>query len=138
MAENKNQPSQIFIRNNEPRVHGLAFKGGRLDLKPGVNRVERADWDKVKDDDITKFRLRRGSLGPNQAVFEVLDGPEKKLTSSLVADTYDRELLRSWLETERAPEVIAAIQAQLVRIAPSAANTAAIVDGMEPAKAGEK
>ena len=55
MAESKNQqPQHVFIRNNEPRVHGLAYKGGRLDLKPGINRVDRADWDKVKDDELTK------------------------------------------------------------------------------------
>lgn len=133
MAESKNQqPQHVFIRNNEPRVHGLALKGGRLDLKPGINRVERSDWDKVKDDDLTKFRLRRGSLSPGMAIFEVVDGPEKKLTSALVSETFDRELLRSWLETEKDPSVVAAIQAQLARIAPAAANTAPIAEGMEP------
>lgn len=138
MAESKNQQSQhVFIRNNEPRVHGLAFKGGRLDLKPGINRVERVAWDKVKDDDLTKFRLRRGSLSAGQAIFEVVDGPEKKLTSALVAETFDRELLRSWLETEKDPSVIAAIQAQLARIAPAAPNTAPIAEGMEPESAKE-
>jgi len=136
MADPKNQQSQhVFIRNNEPRVHGLAYQGGRLDLKPGVNRVERAEWDRVKDDEINKFRLRRGSFAPGQAIFEVLDGPEKKLGVSLIADTFDRELLRSWLETERSPELVSAIQAQIARIAPAIANTAPIVDGMEPERA---
>ena len=136
MADPKNQQSQhVFIRNNEPRVHGLAYQGGCLALKPGINRVERAEWDRVKDDEITKFRLRRGSLAPGQAVFEVLDGPEKKLGVALIADTFDRELLRSWLETERSPELVSAIQAQLARIAPATANTAPIVDGMEPERA---
>lgn len=141
MADPKNDPkndpktSHIYVRNNEPRVHGLAYQGGCLALKPGVNRVERAEWDKVKDDEINKFRLRRGSLAPGQAIFEVLDGPEKKLGVALVADTFDRELLHSWLETERSPELVSAIQAQLARIAPAAANTAPIVEGMEPERA---
>jgi hypothetical protein len=138
MAENKQQSQYIFIRNNEPRIHGLAFCGGRLDLKPGINRVERTVWDKVKGDSINKFRLSRGSLGPGRAVFEELDGPEKGLTTSLISDTYDRELLRKWLESERSPETVRAIQAQLARIAPAAPNVAPIVPGMEPEHAKQQ
>lgn len=130
----------ILVKNNEARVHGLAMPGKPgevLTLKPGVNEIDAALWAKVSTDEINKWRLSPGSLSKGVAVFEVVARDAKRgPTEALIAETFDRDLLKRWLESASG-NLVAAIQAQLARISPSS-DERAVNEAFEPERARER
>jgi hypothetical protein len=88
-------------------------------LLPGVNTVDDALWESLKDHAIIKAHVESGD-------FEVLepDGDSKDATKllltmrqpeakRLVCETIDRDLLLAWKEADHRPQVIGAIKSQL-------------------------
>jgi hypothetical protein len=102
-----------LVKNNEARVHNL---GGHLTLGPGVNNPDPKAWAEAKKIKLVQHHLEEGT-------FEELDVKDlaqvsEKRAAKLVADTVDRELLKSWAASEKREKVKAAIVKQLEKINP--------------------
>lgn len=102
--------------------------GGVVSLRPGVNKLEKREWELIKGHPDVKERLEK-------KVLEIIEGPKEESGDSgetgevetlgqlgapeakkLVAETHNTDLLNEWLEDESRKGVKAAIEKQLADI----------------------
>lgn len=116
----------MLIKNAAPRIVGF---GGLFRLLPGVNEVDAASWEKVKDSTFSKWYLEQGLVEiihepkSNGKISELSgDGSKndssaiKKLAAKkaleIIKETYDPALLNKWAQTETRKQVLKAIEDQ--------------------------
>ena len=83
----------MLIENTQP----CARQVGGIYLIPGVNQVDKKEWD---------LQLKKGYKGPVDGLIE--DGilkieDDSKVTMALVAKTYSVEILEEWLPDAKGP-----------------------------------
>lgn len=114
----------VKVKNNEPKIHtiGVSYKttvGGlgmgvtQIRLMPGVNEVDGGAWSTAKKNPIVRHYIETN-------VFEELGGSKTGVSSmsvgtslELIGQTFDRELLRRWRESETREKVVVALDAQI-------------------------
>lgn len=130
------------IENHTERITRIPIMGqtaaktvavvDHVTLLPGVNEVDPAKWDKVKDYDLVKRLAEEGRRGkgfvvgdPKKSLKTLADLSEKEARYT-VEDTVDAKLLAAWKASEKRETVIAAIDAQFEKIDPKESRAAAV------------
>jgi len=125
--------AKFMFHYTKPNV----WKIGSLRFLPGINEVDEAAWNKVKDHPLLQERFNSGALlwvkGPGvqkkevpedvppeevESDVEALDGMTSDEAKALVAKTFSLDLLNSWLELETRKGVLKAIEAQIEAVTP--------------------
>lgn len=111
----------VKIVNTQARLMqiGDPDRGVRF-LKPGVNLVPQATFDKVSKESGFKSWLAKGwvevDTKPTTATVASLADMKPAEAAKLVAETLDVQQLETWKESESRPKVLAAIDTQLAAI----------------------
>lgn len=104
-----------LVENTKPHVRLL--EDGHAPLMPGVNRVDEALWQRVKQWSTVKPLLEDRVLVERQLVPE---GGLGKLAANdaldLLERTVDPRLLKDWAAADKRPAVQKAVQAQLRKV----------------------
>ncbi len=93
-----------------------------LNIKPGINKLERFEWNKVKDTPLVQTLLENEELAELDDKTE-LSAMAVTRAAQIVRSTLDKEILRGWQRNEKRKPVADAIKAQLV-----------LLDGSKPDK----
>lgn len=108
---------KVIVINHEERLLHPVAGAQVLTWMPGVNRVERRDWDALKNEKFVTYRLDDQTL-------EFVDDDVPDLTYmpprralALIRKTVDRRLLREWEQDEKRPSVQKALDDQLHKVA---------------------
>lgn len=125
---NEAKPKTVKVMSNLPRVDTIgvgysAIAGGHgtkaitIRLLPGVNEVHAESWEKAKQLKVVKHHLAEGNFKELTGVTsQGLSGMSTADAIDLVEKTLDRELLRSWLGSEKRGAVASAIEVQIDKI----------------------
>lgn len=96
---------KIIINNPQSRVQGVGIqKGNKIEtliFKPGMNEVDKVDWEKACSNKIFKKKLELNYLFvvTDIETEKKKDGSEKiKINDSLIDQTFDILLLEKWLK----------------------------------------
>lgn len=86
-----------------------------VNLLPGVNEVDAAEWAKVVANPIVKYKLESGDLEVIDMVkgANPLAGMPDPRAVKLVQETVVLELLEKWLAKEKRAKVVAALKKQI-------------------------
>jgi hypothetical protein len=108
--------TMMLVNNTEARCYGLSGVKCRIDLMPGMNRVDPKEWEKVQTP-LVKKMIEAGIF--------VVEGKKLDITKmtvkaavELVKKTVDEGLLKELYEAETRAPVLKAIEAQAEAIAP--------------------
>ena len=114
---------KTLVKFNRAGIMNLGKKDGQfVMLKPGVNELDKSDWDEFKVHSVIVDLIKSGEL---EELEVQLKEEEKKtdlskmnpsIASKLIKDTFDRDLLKSWLESEKRSPVVKSLKAQLEKL----------------------
>jgi hypothetical protein len=132
----------VIVKNNSVSIRFIPT-GGKdsrpgvdgIRLMPGNNEVPSTAWEQAKKIAVIRMlledeTLEEGESTPDGEEAEAADGTpvilgmNEKKAKKLVAETFDVELLKSWLVAEKRPKVKAAIDAQLEELKPDTKDEA--------------
>lgn len=115
----------MIVKYNHAGIINIGHTGGTILLMPGVNTPKKEEWDKVKTNPIVKQMIEDGKIEVVEA--EKADSEEKEVSTSLallhvktaeklVKETLNRDILKTWLSTEKRPSVLKALNEQLDKV----------------------
>lgn len=113
----------ILVQNTFPRIQTIGVRVGKeveeikdLKLMPGTNEVDAALWKEAKKIKVVRHKLEDEEfLEMTGTTLADLKGTKAK---EVIRDTFDRDLLKKWLDMEKRPGIQAAIQEQLASVQP--------------------
>jgi hypothetical protein len=126
------KPTKITMTNNAERVITLCFADGKVDLKPGLNAVDRHVWEKLKDHPIVQKYMTQSpgerTMGKNQPPILAVDesgppstkGKEVEEAVEIVKDVCEPDMLYEFEGEDDRPKVRQAIDARKAEIGPTA------------------
>lgn len=104
----------MIVTNKEARVHWV---GDEIVLYPGANEVEQKQWDALRKLPAVSWYLKSGAFVEHGR--ESFAGAAELPTADavrLASETMQEEALQRMRMTEKRPEVLAAIAAQLDKV----------------------
>ena len=117
----------MILKNNAQRPIGIGTGSADTSvnhLKPGLNTLEQADWDKLKNHPVIKSMLAEKELEiiaedvpgePTKDLKELKDLSSKE-AKELIELTFEIPQLKSWSESETRAPIKKAIETQIEKI----------------------
>lgn len=114
----------MLIENTKPSIHGLGFydshgKIGTVKMVPGINEIDDAEWEKVKNLRTVKSRLENGTYVIRSASGESITKLAAADAVRQVKRTFDSKLLDKWIAEDQRKAVRDAIAEQYTKITPA-------------------
>jgi len=103
----------LLIENTEPNLKsfGTARQPTGVDLKPGINEVDPADWTEAKQHPVVQHWIKSKAVRLVGA--KALEKLPRASAIDVVQNTLDIELLRKWEKAPLDKAVAQAVRAQL-------------------------
>lgn len=107
----------VYIPGQDIAKGGQGFKVGQKIL-PGMNEIDEKDWNELKKHPILQPYIEQGDLveiakAKDSKGKEGIGAYEVKEAKTIIKGTFDKLLLKKWLQGESRDQVRAALQAQL-------------------------
>jgi hypothetical protein len=124
------------VTNTEARVHILAVNDGQdLVFKPGANALseeQAAAWEELKaSHHLVQHHLKAGTFTEEDLGGSVAEELPLDEALKLASETLDVELLEKMKASEKRPQVLAVIGAQLEQLGPTEAQKKQLADQAE-------